>query len=1396
MICCAIPIFITWKHLDPAYVVIGPILVGIIVPSASRIGSAMEQVKICLASGLLGFLCSIPFQDVIWLNARTPWIGVGWIVIVGFFGAVLVTWLDPKMSSLPILRLALLYICVAVTFAPSPSQSNGGKSEHWSPAVQMLLIHLYSAAIALVFALAAPFVSSQINRDFANITTNCSILFEEMCDQLRLTKQDSIENDPTLMDISAEQNLLEFDALRRKEEKKVRALERYLGRRMKALKTIMSEAQLELWADPVLVHNYDAIYSNLDRLLRDFMQMRLALETGFIPRLSLVLIQPLIPGISLLRDTTRDYLAIIEHSLDNMFDPNLKRHAPGSRHGMTPLDAALNSKVPSRSTIVAHSGIASDSDANLVHESHVVFHPDTKFYDMTLGADDVPPRRKRRSHRSTEGHEAEGLKNQHFKVHHDHPHHDDTDNDEEMVAVDINKFTPSSTPTKAPKADKSKHDSSSSEDDDENDDDDDKEEAEKERRRRRRRERRIQRKQRISISEGTSQYEDYEGHSASDRESTTRQQHPNHPHPRLRNPPQREHHRHQQHHHHRRVSSGGGTTTDQSVTSGTEYFTSDAEDHHQDHHEHEDHDHQQDHHHQDQNAESSGTTSATTTTTDDNLTIHLSRPHPFIKNPTLIESETMTLSKQTARITQAISKEYIDTMKARLSKSELKLSPTAELTRLNFFLWRIAEMRKRLKSLEHAVNFQVRHARVLGEWWSFKATLQSIFVPFFSFFQGVVSVLYMGTALFIRFMLWIFHHCCCRSVRWENMRWFGRRAQTKVKDPSTGTTLIVLSGSPSTIPADPSYIAENSGPTGTPRNSSPPRSSSRASANASSPISESSSSQKGASAKQNINQVPLEFISDLELDESRTSLALNPLAHPYPTSLATPSSSTSRPQASNTTPNVPASSSPIISTRMSSTSAAAAMDAPQFNTSFAKSSKTSMTSSAAQHHAQLSQAQQAGPSSAAYASSVNPTTTTGAEDAAEVRIELPEPSIAKVGHFRIGKGVKLSDRFMHDWIGSGGWRFAVRLGVALAVASAGAMAVQLYAFPKIRVSWVCITTLIVFAPELGGTMKRVLHRIAGTIGGAICALVTVLFAKYTHRFLVFGPFLVFTFLVTYAQHSAYKPRPYTWTVANFTYALIVMLSWPFNESAGEYAILAGERGLQVLIGCILVVAASYLVFPDRAETPLRQKLTLQTQHSVHAFIEMIALTHSAIQETGKITGLVQRTWDLIFPCAQLLKLAKAEQITLFAKSAAKRQTLVNITKQLETLSDTLVQMHDTLRAGFSPALRDWVAPYCELLTRATLFIEEDALLIYTYLSTGKMDFRPEPTRIPAILQQMDSCYLELRSNNPRLGDLYPEAFRWNAFMHTAREFIVAFSNLVVFVTEPEQHNQLIHMYSR
>lgn len=1360
----------------------------------------MEQVKICLASGLLGFICSIPFQQVIWINASTPWIGVAWLIVVGFFGAILVTWLDPKMSSLSILRLALLYICVAVTFAPSPSQSNGGKSEHWNPAVQMLLIHLYSAAIALVFALFSPFVSSQINRDFANITSNCAILFDEMCDQLRLTKQDSIESDQSLMDISAEQTLLEYDALRRKEEKKVRALEQYLGRRMKVLKTIMNQAQLELWADPVLVHNHEAIYSNLDRLLRDFVQMRLALETGFIPRLSLVLIQPLIPGISLLRDTTREYLSIIEHSLSNMFSPELRLNHRSTKHNMDSLDSISSlRKMPSKSTILIHSGVASDSDT-FGHESHVSFEVERKGEvrrDATYQAD-VAPRRKRtsdhdRTHQidyhatDSDVSEAESLKNHHSRV-----HHNDDDDDDIHGTSDLHPRRRDSSSSRTPQKSASQssfhsttstgslsekkvaarsnrrqqeEEQHSSSEDEENDDDDDKEDAEKQRRRRRRKERRIQRKHRISISEGLSPYED---HPVSSSERP-------------------------------RDYSTEGTRT-----SSSEYPTTASDTDHGQHHFGPDD--ASDHHIQGQSMPSNG----------DHEEHEERKPYPFIKGPTLIESETLTLSKRTARITQSISREYVDTIKRKISKSELKLSPTAELTRLNFFLWRIAEMRKRLKSLEHAVNFQVRHARVLGEWWSLKATFQSVIVPFFSLFQGLVSVLYMAVALLIRFGLWMLHHCCLRSVRWEDLHWFGRRTQTKVKDPNTGTVTVVATSNPA-VSADPSQLPENvargninkSSPRQSPRQATQgkqvnqlnqPNQPNQVTQNQLTQGPSSTISSQSSSAASGVNNTATqssspsssnygrprtpnnEFISDLELGGSRASFSF---AHFDPSQTIT----SSGPAASSSTPNPSSNGSPHVhfgspGTRMSSSSTAASMQAPQFNTSFARSSHTSMTNSAAQHHDQLSQSQAVGENIG----------TPGDEDAPEVRIELPEPSIAKVGHFRIGKGVNLSDRFMHDWIASGGWRFAVRLAVALTVATTGAMAIQLYAFPKIRVAWVCITTLIVFAPELGGTMKRVLHRIAGTIGGAICALISVIFAKYTHRFLIFAPFLIFSFFVTYAQQSAYKPRPYTWTVANFTFALIVMLSWPFNESASEYATLAGYRGLQVLIGCILVVVAAFLVFPVRAEKTLRQKLTLQTQNSVHAFIEMIALTHSAIQETGKITGLVQRTWDLIFPCAQLLKLAKAEKLPL--TSNAEKETLINVTKQLENLSDTLVQMHDTLRAGFSPALRDWVSPYCELLTRATLFIEEDALLVYSYLSTGKLEFRPEPTRIPAILQQLDSCYLELRASNPHLAELYPEAFRWNAFMHTAREFIVFFSNLVVYVTEPEQHNQLIHMYSR
>jgi len=979
MFISALPIFLNFKYLEPSFVVMFGIVVSVTLPSAHRIGATMEQVKIMLASGLLGWIFSAPFQKVVWLNNSTPWIGVGVLVIVGFFGSIFVSWLDPKMSSLPILRLGLLFIALSVTFAPTLTAA----APHWNPALQILLCHIMAAATGLFFGMLTPFVTTQINGDFSSIAHDCAILFDNMADQLKLTKQDSLETDPSLLDISEEHNLIEFDTLRREEEKKVRILEKRMARRMKVIKQILGEAQMELWTDAQLVHNHDAIYKDLDRLLKDFIQMRIALETGFIPRLSFLLIQPLLPRIGELRATIHEYITFIESSLIYMFDA---------------------------------------------------------------------------SHRPKVNKEASALRNFTYAV---------------------------------PPADKSPHTM------------------------------------------------------------------------------------------HSKQEAGNISSSSSSENMGSL----------------------------------------------DEKTVPLS---PLVRRPTMIESETLALSKLISTITQGIAKTYIETIQKMMETMEVKLSPTAELTRLNFFLWRITELRKRLKSLEHSVNFQVRHARTLGWWWYIRTTLFAVLVPFISLFQGILSVAYMALAMLVRTFLWIVHPCCCRTVRWEDIPIFGGRA----KPAPTAS----VSEEPKTPRHTGSFILD------------PER---------------------------------VKYLSELEI-------------------------------------------------------------------------------------------------------------TSGDENAKEVVLELPEPTLSQMGHYRVGMNMKLSDTFFADWIRNGGWKFPVRFAIALALSSSLALAVQLYWVHQGRAAWACVTVLIVFGPNLGATIKRAAHRVAGTILGAFCALLTVYLGKYTHPYMVFFCLLLFVFFVTYAQNSHYKPRPYSWTVANFTYIIILLLSWPFNDSAANYAILTGYRLLQVLIGTFLVYICSY-IFPDHSTDKLYAQLLAQSQKATHAFIEMIALTNSAIQETGKIGNLVSQTNDLILPVAELLKLAKAELRFIDEKQ---RTTLINVVAQMELIANTLLQMNDTLKAGFTHAIRDWIVPYMDLMTRCVLFIEEDALLVYSFLTTRKRSFRPEPTRIPSILREMDELYLKLRKNNPHLADMYPEAFRWNAFTHTTREFVVAFSNLVYYVTEPEQHNQLIHLYSR
>jgi hypothetical protein len=942
----------------------------------------MEQVKVILSAAIIGYLVSVPFYKLTWLNDYTIWIGVAVLVVFGFLGAVAISWLDPKLSALGVLRLSCLFVATSITFTTKPAAD----SDSLNGPLQQLIVYTLAAGIAWILALVTPFVTTQINGDFAAITRDCATLFENMIAQLKLTKQDSLEDDPTILEFTDEQNLLEYDVMRRTEEKRVRKLEKHVSNRMKVILAIIGEAKMELWTDSQLVGNHLVIHKDLDRLTRDFFQMRIALETGFIPRLSYLTIQPLLPNLRDLEASVHTYISTIESSLINMFDVSHHNRLSGRMLEL--------SKLPPRSP------------------------PTSDNEDSTMMSESTP-----------------------YKF-----------------------------------------------------------------------------------------------------------------------------------------------RTSESCDSLDE--------------------------------------------------LDIPRKRPLIKGPTLVESETVPLSRQIATIAQRISKEYKSKLGVLLAHGEMRISPTAELTRLNFFLWRIAELRKRLKTLERAVNSQVRHARTLGWGWYIKTHFVALAVPFIGLFQGALALIYMAVAMLVRFGLWIMHPCCCKTVSWDDIPIFGGRVK--------------------------------------------------------------------------------------HINVAQGLASKDPL------------------------PDPPANQDPFMS--------------------------------ANQHLSDLEVGEM----------------TSGEEAADEIVVELPEPSLANKGNFRIGQSVKYSNTFFKDWINSGGWKYPVRFALALLISATAALAFQIYVIPTSRTSWLCVTVLIVITPSLGATLKRAIHRSMGTILGAVLAELTILFGSATHQYLVLGPAVVVIFISTYIQHSHYKPKPYSWTVTSFTYLLILFMSWPYNDSSKTYALLALYRMIQVLIGCVVVVLVA-LIFPERATDSLHQKLLSQSQKTMHAFIEMMATANSAIQETGKISKLVEEAHELKYPCADLLKLAKAE---LKFVSPKHRHTLVKVTHQLELITETLSQMYDTLRAGFSPAIRDWAVPFSDLLTRCVLFIEEDALLVYSWLSTRNYSFRPEPTRIASLLAELDMLFLKLRLENPAIHQLYPELFRYSAFVHTTRAFIVNFNNLVYYVTQSEQHNQPIHLYSR
>jgi uncharacterized membrane protein YccC len=158
------------------------------------------------------------------------------------------------------------------------------------------------------------------------------------------------------------------------------------------------------------------------------------------------------------------------------------------------------------------------------------------------------------------------------------------------------------------------------------------------------------------------------------------------------------------------------------------------------------------------------------------------------------------------------------------------------------------------------------------------------------------------------------------------------------------------------------------------------------------------------------------------------------------------------------------------------------------------------------------------------------------------------------------------------------FRHAIRLGAAAAIATIVAEVLHLP-----RDYWVVLTVLVVLKPNFGGTIERVIQRIAGTIVGGVIALLIGIFIR--DRSMLF-------FCVALLAFISFSIRAFGFGFFTLVVTPLFMVLLDLaNPGDWEVSLF---RILDTFVGGVLALIGGYTLFPvwEREQLPLQLARTL------------------------------------------------------------------------------------------------------------------------------------------------------------------------------------------------------------
>jgi hypothetical protein len=261
-----------------------------------------------------------------------------------------------------------------------------------------------------------------------------------------------------------------------------------------------------------------------------------------------------------------------------------------------------------------------------------------------------------------------------------------------------------------------------------------------------------------------------------------------------------------------------------------------------------------------------------------------------------------------------------------------------------------------------------------------------------------------------------------------------------------------------------------------------------------------------------------------------------------------------------------------------------------------------------------------------------------------------------------------------------GWlaRHLLELKLAARMVAAGLITyVIAHLFALAQGYWAVLTAVIVMQASVGGSLKAIVDRLAGTIGGAAWGVAVAITLPHTEPFstLIALTVVLVPLAILVGFRPAYRVAPVT--------AIIVLLLGPGHGSEVVRSGLSrvGEIGLGALVA--LAVA---LVSPSRAEGVMLEA----ARDALAAMAELVVLLFGGI--AADLDGVAaQRLFDRLRAAIEAAQSAAGEAARERASHVSDALDPTPIPRALRRLSNDLSMVSRTLAGALPPPIADELA---------------------------------------------------------------------------------------------------------